>query len=134
MRCHVLGSRRRDERGVATLHGISLIGLLTVFALVCTCAAAMFATNRRSQSAADLAALAGAGAIGNGADPCAAAHRIAARNDAALTDCRVDGWEVAVAVQIRTPRLFGARYPMRARARAGPVDGSGAGLAPSVGQ
>ena len=55
--------------GTATVQGIGLIGLLTVFALVCVCIASMFATNRRSQSAADLAALAGAGAVGAGENP-----------------------------------------------------------------
>lgn len=124
---------RRNEVGSATVHGIALIGLLTVVALICVCAASIFATNRKSQSAADLSALAGAGAVGAGRDGCAAAHQVASRNQAAVTSCRVDGWVVSVAVQMPTPRLFGTTYQMRARARAGPVDGS-TGLTPSVGR
>lgn len=122
----------RDERGAATVQGIGLIGVLTVFALICVCAASMFVTNRQSQSAADLAALAGAGAVGAGQDPCAAAQRVAARNKAEITACRVSGWVVSVSVRVTTPRLFGTTYQMQARARAGPV-GDTAGLAPHVG-
>ena len=67
--------------------------------------------------AADAAALAAADAASGRmpGDPCAAAERLAAANDAGVAGCAVDGLVVTVVVQ----RWVGA-IPVRAVATAGP--------------
>jgi secretion/DNA translocation related TadE-like protein len=115
----VRATRPRDERGAAVVVAIGLIGLLTFVAAVCVGAEAIVLGHRRAQVAADLAALAGAGALQRGVDACAAADRIAERHEAVLTRCVVDGQTVEVSTSIALPlALGGADLP--ARARAGP--------------
>lgn len=115
---------RRDERGAAVVVGLSLVAILVLVALAGVGTAAIVLAHRRVQVAADLAALAAAGALQWGGDPCGAAGEIAGRHATALTRCRVEGSSVLVATTIVLPALLGGRE-VRARARAGPV-----GLAP----
>jgi secretion/DNA translocation related TadE-like protein len=110
----------RDERGAAVVVGIALTGLLLVVASVCAGSVAIVVAHRRAQAAADLAALAGAGALQRGADPCVAARAIAVRDRAVLTDCLVDGVSVVVATVVVLPRALGGG-DVPARSRAGPV-------------
>jgi secretion/DNA translocation related TadE-like protein len=76
---------------------------------------------RRVQSAADLSALAGATTTG---DACAEAGRVAAANETALDQCRLDGEEVSVRVSVPGPELpWASRWSqvrVTAEARAGP--------------
>lgn len=112
--------RRRDERGAAVVVAVGLVAVLVFVTAVCMAVVALVLAHRKAQVAADLAALAGASALQGGADPCAAAERIAVRQDARLTGCEVDGSDVVVATGVRVGvRLGGAELP--ARARAGPV-------------
>lgn len=111
----------RDERGVGTVLGLTMIALLTMFALVVAGVTTLVDAHRRAQAAADLAALAGAQGRAAGRDPCAAAAQVAGRNDARLTSCRLDGTDVLVEVAVSAPRSLGLRDPLPARARAGPV-------------
>ena len=120
--------RRHDQRGAATVVGVALAGLLTTFAFGCAGAGAVVVAHRRSQAAADLAALAGAAALQRGSDACAAATDIAGRNQAELASCSVTGDDVLVEVRTTTGPMLGHRYPLSARARAGPVRSGG--LAP----
>ena len=114
------GSRSRDERGVATVVAIGLVGLLVVVAGTCAALTVLVLSHRRAQVAADLAALAGAAALQRGADPCAAAATIARRQDARVSRCDVDGADVLVVTGVRVlPALGGTELP--GRARAGPV-------------
>jgi secretion/DNA translocation related TadE-like protein len=99
---------------------LGLVALLVFVAMVSMGAIAIVLAHRRAQVAADLAALAGAGALQRGADPCAAATRIVLRHRAELTSCVVDGRTVLVGTAVALPStLGGAGLP--ARARAGPV-------------
>ena len=82
---------------------------------------AMVNAHRVAQSAADLAALAGAEAVGDGRSPCAAASRIADANGADVTACVVDGRDVAVEVTVTGPRWLGQEHDLVAEARAGPA-------------
>lgn len=111
----------RDEPGAATVLGVALMGLLVVVAVVASAVVALVACHRRAQSAADLAALAGGAAAVRGADPCAEAGRIAARNGARLAGCEVVGADVAVVVAVPAPALPGIDQALLARARAGPA-------------
>lgn len=114
------GSRSRDERGVATVVAIGLVGVLVLVAGACAAVTVLVLSHRRAQVAADLAALAGAAALQRGADPCAAAATIAQRQDARLSRCDVDGADVVVVTGVRVVRALGGTE-LPARARAGPV-------------
>jgi len=110
----------RDESGAVVVVAIGLVALLVVVALICAGCAAIVVAHRRAQVAADLGSLAGAAALQRGAEPCAAAARIAARQAASLRTCAVDGQSVLVtaSVALAVPLTDGA---VSARARAGPA-------------
>jgi secretion/DNA translocation related TadE-like protein len=87
------------------------------------------AARHRAESAADLAALAGAGRIGIDGGECGAAGAIARANGAALSSCRVTldpgGRSGSVVVQLRAAErlpVIGERGVM-ASARAGRLPG-----------
>ncbi len=96
-----------------------VLGCLAVLAVL---AAGWLAVGRaalarqRAETAADLASLAGAGAVQRGADGCTAAAGVAARNGASLISCRRTGDDLVVMVRVRAP------VPASAQARAGPGD------------
>ncbi|EGD45365.1 serine/arginine repetitive matrix protein 2 [Nocardioidaceae bacterium Broad-1] len=73
------------------------------------------------QSAADLAALAGANALQISEDACAAATTITERNGARLESCEVAGEDVTVTVRVEGPRWLGQPGDPAAKARAGPT-------------
>ncbi|MFC8044484.1 Rv3654c family TadE-like protein [Nocardia sp. NPDC057353] len=111
------------ERGSATVTAcLAVLTLLAVTAMVAQLGAAV-AARHRVQSAADLAALAGAAALLEGpVAGCAAAQELAARAGARLRACGVDQWDVTVVAEVRIPLgLFGTRFASAA-ARAGPMD------------
>lgn len=114
-----LGRSRRD-RGSAVPFAVACLGLVLLLGVALGVAAAMVADHRTAQSAADLAALAGASAVADGGDGCVAAGSIAAGNGATLSDCRVEGADVRVTVVVGGPRWLGGRGDLRAQARAGP--------------
>ena len=84
--------RDRDERGAGTVLAVAMLGLLVTVTLATSGVVGVVAAHRRAQSAADLAALAGAAAVQDGADACARAGQIAARNSASLRSCDIDGF------------------------------------------
>ena len=113
--------RARGERGAATLVAVACLGVLILAGAALGVVAAMVHAHRQAQSAADLAALAAAAAIGDGGDPCSSAAHIAVANRARLDVCQVDGREVVVEVTVDGPRWLGQTEDLRARARAGPA-------------
>jgi len=104
-------SGRRDESGVGTvLAAVTAVVLITIAAagaLGLTYAAAA----RSVRAAADLVALSGAQAHSRGADACAEARRIAARNRVDVRDCAVTGDLIDFVVQVRVSRTVGWRLP-----------------------
>ena len=110
----------RDESGAATLFAVACLGVLVLMGAALGVVAAMVHAHRQAQSAADLAALAGAAAIAHARDPCESAGRIAVANRARLEACQVDGREVVIEVTVTGPRWLGQSEDLRARARAGP--------------
>jgi secretion/DNA translocation related TadE-like protein len=112
-----------DDRGSATVLVLA-IGLVTV--LVAIAAAAVggaIVARHRAQTAADLAALAGALDSLDGVEvACARAGEIAAGNGGHLTACDVDGLDVVVTVEARPTGLSAIGGTARASARAGPVE------------
>lgn len=108
------------ERGSSTVAASAFLGLLMTVAAALGAVAALFVDHRTAQSAADLAALAGAGAAVTGGDPCARAAGVAAANGAELRTCAVTGSEVLVTVNVAGPRWLGLSPAVTGQARAGP--------------
>lgn len=100
---------------------VALAGVVLLLGLAATFMTAAGAAHRRAQAGADLAALAGAGALQRGDDPCAASGRISADNGADMVSCLVDGDDVSVVVRVAGPELWGHTFDIRGRSRAGPT-------------
>jgi len=114
---------RRDERGGGTVLVMVAVLLLAVCGVAGAVLGAVATSQRRVESAADLAALGGAAAVQRSDDGCRAAARVAAGNEAAVRTCTVRGEVVAVLVErwVRLPLV--GRVDLRAHARAGPTTG-----------
>jgi secretion/DNA translocation related TadE-like protein len=100
---------------------VVLAGLLCVVALLGVAIGGLLVGHRRAAAAADLAALAGAGAQQQGRSGWGAARATAAANDARLTGCSVRGGTVTVEVVRDVRSAFGRTVRVSSRARAGPV-------------
>ncbi|MDQ1105551.1 secretion/DNA translocation related TadE-like protein [Nocardioides zeae] len=116
----VSGHVHGDQRGAATVTALAMVAVLGAVAVVLAVGAGLFVEHRRAQAAADLAALAGAGAVAEG-DPCAAAAATAGRNGAELTSCEVLDRDVRVVVAVRRDYPGGWEAVVEGVARAGPA-------------
>ena len=127
----------RDERGAGTVFAaFALLALLLLAAGGVEVGGAV-AARHRAQSAADLAALAGAarlvagesaaGGSESGGDACAVAGDYAGRNGASVLGCEIEGADVVVRVGVEMPLGLPlgpvGLGPAVAAARAGPVEG-----------
>jgi len=115
-------TRRRRDRGSATLPAIACLGVLLLLGAALGVTAAMVRAHRSAQSAADLAALAAATAAGRGGDACGAAAELARRNGGRVTGCTVRGDDVTVVVRVAGPHWLGQTSDLSAEARAGPEE------------
>ncbi|RAS60307.1 secretion/DNA translocation related TadE-like protein [Lentzea atacamensis] len=112
------GEAPGDECGSAAVSGVMAMLLLIIVTITGVQVGAAVVVRHRVTGAADLAALAGASSLPQGAESaCEQAKRVAQSNGAALESCSVSGWEVVVSVSAVTP--FG---PVSARSRAGPAE------------
>lgn len=102
------------ERGAATVMVVGLLAVLMVVGCVLAEIAGVVRADRQAQAAADLAALAAAGA------DCGAATSIALANGARLTSCRHIGADALVKVEVTPSRWLGPMVTLDAEARAGP--------------
>lgn len=112
--------RGRSEQGSATTWAVLFLAAVTVVAVVFAGAASALVGIRKAQAAADLAALAAAGAVIDGADGCSRAEHLATRNGARLESCSVTPLgdvRVVVAVEVHGP--WPEAVVVRGRARAG---------------
>lgn len=114
-------SRRRGERGSATLPAVACLGLLLLLGAALGAVAAVVVDHRTAQSAADLAALAAAQTVAGGGDACGTAGTVAVANGAEITRCSVDGLDARVEVRVAGPRWLGLAADPTAEARAGPA-------------
>lgn len=109
---------------------VGVMVLLVVTGVAVHVGAAVLA-RERAETAADLAALAGAAQLLRGTEvACAAAGVVARSNGAEVTGCRVDGLDLLVEVNVEVEVAVGGGVggPVAGRARAGPVTpGGGAG-------
>lgn len=110
----------RQARGAVTPLAVAGIVLCAIVALLAAAVGGVLVARRQAQSAADLAALAGATAVQHGRDGCAAAVLSAGLNTATLTGCLVEGQVVTVRVSRATPRMWGRELTVQAEGRAGP--------------
>jgi secretion/DNA translocation related TadE-like protein len=112
------------DQGSASIWTIAVA--LAVLAIGCAAMslAAAVSLRHRAEAAADLAALAGATALRDGGDGCAAALRVAVDNRARLSACMIaPDASVTVTVAVALPtglRRWAAVDVVRAVARAGP--------------
>jgi secretion/DNA translocation related TadE-like protein len=115
-------SRRGDlDHGSATVYAAFALVALTALAVMVSGFTVIATAKHRAAGAADLAALAGAQALQRGADPCASAADLAARNGAVLADCAVAGRVVTVIARTDGPHLLGRAWTFESAARAGPA-------------
>ncbi|MEJ2866062.1 Rv3654c family TadE-like protein [Actinomycetospora flava] len=116
------GRRAVGDAGSATVLAAAAVGvLIALLGLGLQIGAATLARHR-AESAADLAALAGAREAVRGADvACARSTEVAERNGARLVDCAVEGWSVTVITATSCRCLPSVSGEATGRARAGPV-------------
>lgn len=118
------GLRVSGEEGVATVFVcIALVALIGVTLLIAQVGVVVVARHR-AQAAADMAALAAAGALVDGVDAaCVEADGVARRMGTRIRVCEAAEWDVTVTVERNVPiGLYGDRV-VRTSARAGPVEG-----------
>lgn len=110
------------DRGVATIWAACAVAALLVLATAVFWLGTAVLTRHRAGNAADLAALAAAGAAQRGTEvACARARWIAERMSVRVGECRFEGWDALVTVEAGLPGVVTAFGPARAHARAGPV-------------
>ncbi len=110
------------DRGSASLWVLGVGLAVLLFAGAVAAAGSVLVAKHRAQAAADLGALAGAVHAAEGPEvACAWARQIVEGNGASLVECRVDGLDVVVGVDVEPAGVGRAIGPARARARAGPA-------------
>jgi secretion/DNA translocation related TadE-like protein len=113
--------RRRAERGAATILVLAMAGLVVFVTTALAVVVGLVAGHRTAQSAADLAALAGARSLAQGADGCAEAAGVARANRAHLVACAVTGRVLDVRVTVRGSLWLDQVVELTGEARAGPA-------------
>lgn len=114
------GVRHRGERGVAASFVVVLAGVLVLVTVGATMLGRVLVEQRRVAAAADFAALAGAVAMQEQGEACAAAAETAGANGAELAACQVMGDRVKVTAAGPALTLLGRVIVVTAEAQAGP--------------
>ena len=110
------------DRGVATVWAAGAIAVLMSMAVFGLHLGQAVVVRHQAESAADLAALAGAGMVVAGEQyACAQARRVTDRMRVQLVSCRTRGWDVLVDVAARPSGWLGGLGAATGRARAGPA-------------
>lgn len=112
---------RHEQAGSASVLVMAFGVVVLVLTLVVVSGTRLLVAQRRTAAAADLAALAGAGALQRGDPACSAARSVASSNRARLTACLTEGEVVTVRVERQVKGWFGAATTVASRARAGPA-------------
>lgn len=122
-----VGGREPLDAGYATVFAAAAVGVLVCLLGLGLQVGAAVLARHRAETAADLAALAGAREAVRGADvACARATEVAADNGARLVACSVEGWTVIVVTQRSCGCMPSVSGDASGRARAGPVASGGA--------
>ncbi|MDJ0393508.1 flp pilus-assembly TadE/G-like family protein [Rhodococcus sp. G-MC3] len=111
-----------DDDGYATILAAFALAALLVVVIAVVHVGSAVSSRHRAQSAADLSALAAAGALDRGvADACSAGELVVNRMGGDMIGCVVEDWDVVVEVSISVELgVFGQRDAV-ASARAGPA-------------
>jgi secretion/DNA translocation related TadE-like protein len=110
------------DEGSTTPVVLGLACVVAVLGLFLTAVTGVAVARHRAAAAADLAALAAAGAVLDGpAAACGLAAEVAHDQGARLVLCALEGVTVDVAVEVRPAGRLAALGVARVRARAGPV-------------
>lgn len=111
-----------DDRGVATVWAAGMVAVLVSVAVFGLSLGAAMVARHHAESAADLAALAGAGQVLPGESyACTQARRVTDRMRVRLVSCQLRNWDVLVDVTAQPPGWLGTLGSATAQARAGPV-------------
>ena len=114
-----------DDDGSVTIMAVGIILMLLFVTSLFISAAAVFVAHTRAQTAADMAAIAGAYALNSGhvpqgiagSDPCAVSFEVAKRNGFTVSECSQQDSDIRV--QLADHKMFFGAVNVRARARAG---------------
>jgi secretion/DNA translocation related TadE-like protein len=111
-----------DDRGVATVWAAGAVAVLVSTAVFGVYLGEAAVIRHQAESAADLAALAGAAQVIAGEQyACAQARRVTDRMRVRLVACHIRGWDILVDVAARADGWLSGLGAATARARAGPV-------------
>ncbi|MGH3997792.1 MAG: Rv3654c family TadE-like protein [Pseudonocardiaceae bacterium] len=111
-----------NDRGVATVWAAGAIAVLMSMAVLGLYLGAAVVVRHQVESAADLAALAGAGmAVAGERYACTQVRRVTDRMRVQLVSCRTHGWDVLVEAEAQPAGWLGGFGAATGRARAGPV-------------
>ena len=114
---HVL---KGADEGSGTISGVALIAIVAAMLGAVAMAGNLLLCVHRAQNTADLASVAAAQSLRDGAaDPCAAASRTTSGNGTRLESCAIEGEYAVVAVRADTQVPF-APWVVR-QSRAGPI-------------
>lgn len=114
--------RLADDRGSATIWGVSAMAALLAVTVVVLQLGTAVATRHRAEAAADLAALgAAAYAVEGEVTACERARVVTDSMDAELARCELQGWDAVVEVRLAGPATLAGLGSASGRARAGPV-------------
>lgn len=89
-------SKRNSERGSATILTAASVSVIVLMCVAIYMVGAWLLAQSRSQTAADLAALAAAGSLDTGGNVCRIAAIVAEHNQAVLSGCVISGDDVIV--------------------------------------
>jgi len=120
--------RRMAERGSATVVTLAVIVVVLILTVSGLMLASAVLASHRARAAADLAALAAAGALMRAEPPsvaCLLAARVAAANQASLERCTTAGAEVRLSAAVPTGLKGLGVATARSRAGPAPVRGWG---------
>lgn len=109
-----------DQRGAGTVLVLAMAQVILLVGAALLVAVGLVTARHAAQSAADLAALAGARGHAEGRDGCRSAAAVATADGARLIRCAVSGGVVSVRVEVDGPRWLGQIAALGAEARAGP--------------
>ncbi|WP_342213291.1 Rv3654c family TadE-like protein [Nocardia wallacei] len=114
------------DAGIATVAACLVLAALLAGTLLIAHVGGVVVARHRAQAAADLSALAAAGALDEGAEAgCVRADELARRMRVRVRACEVVGWEVTVTVTTAVSVGPLGTRAVSATARAGPVTESG---------
>jgi secretion/DNA translocation related TadE-like protein len=109
------------DRGVATVWAAGAIAVLVSMVMFGLHLGEAMVARHRAESAADLAALAGAAALAGGEGyACTQARRVTGRMRVQLVSCRIRDWDMLLVVVARPSGWLGGLGAVTGQARAGP--------------